>query len=206
MSSWAATVFVVDDDLSIRRSLTHLFGATGLNVAVFASAQEFLERYNPSASGCLVLDLAMPGLNGLELQEMLAARGSRLPIIFLTGHGDLPSGLKALKSGAADFLTKPVDATDLIDAVRGAIEKDRIARQVNAEVAEIRQRFATLTPREHEVLCHVISGKLNKQIAAQLGTVEKTIKVHRARVMVKIKAGSLAELIRLAERAGIQPS
>jgi FixJ family two-component response regulator len=206
MSSWAATVFVVDDDLSIRRSLTHLFGATGLNVAVFASAQEFLERYNPSASGCLVLDLAMPGLNGLELQEMLAARGSRLPIIFLTGHGDLPSGLKALKSGAADFLTKPVDATDLIDAVRGAIEKDRTARQVNAEVAEIRQRFATLTPREHEVLCHVISGKLNKQIAAQLGTVEKTIKVHRARVMVKIKAGSLAELIRLAERAGIQPS
>jgi FixJ family two-component response regulator len=206
MSSCAATVFVVDDDLSIRRSLTHLFGATGLNVAVFASAQEFLERYNPSASGCLVLDLAMPGLNGLELQEMLAARGSRLPIIFLTGHGDLPSGLKALKSGAADFLTKPVDATDLIDAVRGAIEKDRTARQVNAEVAEIRQRFATLTPREHEVLCHVISGKLNKQIAAQLGTVEKTIKVHRARVMVKIKAGSLAELIRLAERAGIQPS
>jgi len=206
MSSLAATVFVVDDDLSIRRSLTHLFGATGLNVAVFASAQEFLERYNPSASGCLVLDLAMPGLNGLELQEMLAARGSRLPIIFLSGHGDLPSGLKALKSGAADFLTKPVDATDLIDAVRGAIEKDRIARRVNAEVAEIRQRFATLTPREHEVLCHVISGKLNKQIAAQLGTVEKTIKVHRARVMVKIKAGSLAELIRLAERAGIQPS
>ena len=206
MSSCAATVFVVDDDLSIRRSLTHLFGAAGLNVAVFASAQEFLERYNASAPGCLVLDLAMPGLNGLELQEMLAARGSRLPIIFLTGHGDLPSGLKALKSGAADFLTKPVDATDLIEAVRGAIEKDRIARQVYAEVAEIRRRFATLTPREHEVLCHVISGKLNKQIAAHLGTVEKTVKVHRARVMDKIKAGSLAELIRLAERAGIQPS
>ena len=206
MSSCAATVFIVDDDLSIRRSLSHLFGATGLNVAVFASAQEFLERYNPSAPGCLILDLAMPGLTGLQLQEMLAARGSRLPIIFLTGYGDLPSGLKALKSGAADFLTKPVAATDLIAAVRRAIEKDRIARQVDAELVEIRRRFAALTPREHEVLCHVISGKLNKQIAAHLGTVEKTVKVHRARVMDKTKAGSLAELIRLAERAGIQPS
>jgi FixJ family two-component response regulator len=206
MSSSAATVFVVDDDLSIRRSLGHLLGAAELNVEAFASAQEFLERYNPSLPGCLVLDLAMPGLNGLELQEVLAARGSRLPIIFLTGHGDLPSGLKALKSGAADFLTKPAEATDLIESVRDAIEKDRIARQVEAELAEIRRRFATLTPREYEVLCHVISGKLNKQIAAHLGTVEKTVKVHRARVMDKAKAGSLAELIRLAERAGIQPS
>lgn len=206
MSSSAATVFVVDDDMSIRRSLSHLLGAAGLNVAAFASAQEFLERYNPSAPGCLVLDLAMPGLNGLELQEMLAARGSRLPIIFLTGHGDLPSGLKAMKSGAADFLTKPVEADDLIKTLRGAIEKDRIAREIDAELAEIRRRFARLTPREYEVLCHVISGKLNKQIAAHLGTVEKTVKVHRARVMEKIQAQSLAELIRLAGRAGIQPS
>jgi len=165
MSSCAATVFVVDDDLSIRRSLTHLFGAAGLNVAVFASAQEFLERYNASAPGCLVLDLAMPGLNGLELQEMLAARGSRLPIIFLTGHGDLPSGLKALKSGAADFLTKPVDATDLIDAVRGA-EFERL--RVAAHHPQRRMRFL----RRHHRNAGVVGVKLLAVIRERLRLAE----------------------------------
>jgi FixJ family two-component response regulator len=205
MSSSAATVFLVDDELPVRQSLSHLLRAAGLNVAAFVSAQAFLDHYDPSAPGCLVLDLAMPGLNGLELQEALAANGSALPIVFLTGHGDLPSGVRAMKRGAVDFLAKPVDATDLIEAIRVGIEKDRIARQVEIELAEIRRRLATLTPREHEVLGHVLSGKLNKQIAADLGTVEKTIKVHRARVMQKVEVRSLAELVRLAQRVGIQP-
>jgi FixJ family two-component response regulator len=205
MSGSTATVFVVDDEPSVRRSLSHLLSSAGLKVLTFASAQAFLEGYDSKAPGCLVLDLAMPGLNGLELQEALAAKGSPLPIIFLSGHGDLPSGVRAMKRGAVDFLAKPVDAADLIEAVRAGIEKDRIARQVDAELTEIRRRLATLTPREHEVLCHVVSGKLNKQIAADLGTVEKTIKVHRARVMEKVKVGSMAELVRLAQRAGIQP-
>ncbi|HTD15107.1 MAG TPA: response regulator [Chthoniobacterales bacterium] len=203
MSSSAATVFVVDDELSVRQSLSHLLRAAGLNVAVFDSAQAFLESYDPSAPGCLVLDLAMPGLNGLELQEALAVKGSLLPIIFLTGRGDLPSGVKAMKRGAVDFLAKPVDAADLIEAVRSGIEKERVARRADAELKEIRRRLATLTPREYEVLRHVVSGKLNKQIAADLGTVEKTVKVHRARVMEKVKAASLAELVRMAQRAGI---
>jgi FixJ family two-component response regulator len=205
MSSSEATVFVVDDELSVRQSMARLLRAAGLNVATFDSAQAFLERYPPRAPGCLVLDLAMPGLNGLELQETLAARGSLLPIIFLTGRGDLPSGVKAMKRGAVDFLSKPVDAADLIQAVRTGIEKDRIALRIDSELTEIRQRLAKLTPREYEVLCHVVSGKLNKQIAADLGTVEKTVKVHRARVMEKVKATSLAELVRIAQRAGIQP-
>ena len=203
MSNSAATVFVVDDELSVRQSLSHLLRAAGLNAAVFDSAQAFLESYDPSAPGCLVLDLAMPGLNGLELQEALAVKGSLLPIIFLTGRGDLPSGVKAMKRGAVDFLAKPVDAADLIEAVRSGIEKERVARRADAELKEIRRRLATLTPREYEVLRHVVSGKLNKQIAADLGTVEKTVKVHRARVMEKVKAASLAELVRMAQRAGI---
>jgi len=205
MSSPEATVFVVDDELSVRQSLSRLLRATGLNVTTFDTAQAFLESYDPRAPGCLVLDLTMPGLTGLELQEALAARGSLLPIIFLTGHGDLPSGVKAMKRGAVDFLGKPVDGAELIEAVRSGIEKDRIARRADAELTEIRRRLATLTPREYEVLCHVVSGKLNKQIAADLGTVEKTIKVHRSRVMEKVKAASLAELVRMAQRAGIQP-
>jgi FixJ family two-component response regulator len=205
MSSSEATVFVVDDELSVRQALARLLRAAGLNVATFDSAQAFLEGFAPSAPGCLVLDLAMPGLNGLDLQQTLAARGSLLPIIFLTGQGDLSSGVKAMKHGAVDFLSKPVDADDLIQAVCAAIEKDRIALRLDAELTEIRQRLAKLTPREYEVLCHVISGKLNKQIAAHLGTVEKTVKVHRARVMEKVQAASLAELVRIAQQAGIQP-
>jgi FixJ family two-component response regulator len=205
MSSAEPTVFVVDDEFSVRQSLSRLLGAAGLNVVAFDCAQAFLERYTARVPGCLVLDLAMPGLNGLELQETLAARGRFLPIIFLTGQGDLPSGIKAMKRGAVDFLSKPVDADDLIQAVRTGIEKDRIALRVESELLEIRRRVAKLTPREYEVLRHVVSGKLNKQIACDLGTVEKTVKVHRARVMEKLKATSLAELVRIAQRAGIEP-
>ena len=197
------TVFVVDDDSAVLKSLSRLLRSAGLAVATFSSPRDFLDRHDPDAPGCLVLDVAMPGLNGLELQQTLMARGHELATIFLTGHGDIPMSVKAMKHGAVDFLTKPVNDDDLLKAVRVAIEKDCLQRQARAEVAEIQQRLATLTPREREVLEHVISGHLNKQTAADLGTVEKTIKVHRARVMEKMQVQSVAELVRLAERAGI---
>jgi FixJ family two-component response regulator len=197
-----ATVFVVDDDTAVLKSLSRLLRSAGLAVATFSSPREFLDRHDPSTPGCLVLDVAMPGLNGLELQQALMARGNELAIIFLTGHGDIPMTVKAMKRGAVDFLTKPVDDDDLLEAIRVALEKDRLQRQAHAEVVDIQQRLATLTPREREVLNHVISGHLNKQTAADLGTVEQTIKVHRARVMAKMKVHSVAELVHLAERAG----
>jgi FixJ family two-component response regulator len=203
-SSPNSTVFIVDDDPAVLKGLSRLLRAAGLAVATFSSPRDFLDRHDPSAPGCVVLDVAMPGLNGLELQETLIARGHELAIIFLTGHGDIPMSVKAMKQGAVDFLTKPVDDRDLLQAVRNAIEKDRLQRQARAEVAEIQQRFATLTPREREVLEHVISGHLNKQAAADLGIVEKTIKVHRARAMEKMKVSSVAELVHLAERAGFR--
>jgi FixJ family two-component response regulator len=181
-----------------------LLHASQFNVVTFGSPQEFLERHDPHTPGCLVLDVAMPGLNGLELQEALTVKGSAIPIIFLTGHGDIPMSVQAMKGGALDFLTKPVHDEDLLKAVEAALEKDRIERQSRAELDDIRKRLATLTPREREVLTHVVSGQLNKQIANDLGTVEKTIKVHRARVMEKMKVGSVAELVRLTERAGIE--
>ena len=193
----------MDDDAAVLKSLASLLRSAGLAVATFSSPREFLDRYDPNAPGCLVLDVAMPGLNGLELQQALVAGGHELAIVFLTGHGDIPMSVKAMKRGAVDFLTKPVNDDDLLTAVRVAIEKDHLQRQARAEVAEIQQRLATLTPREREVLQHVISGQLNKQIAADLGTVEKTIKVHRARVMEKMKVRSVAELVHLTERAGI---
>ena len=204
MNHAGPTVFVVDDDPAVLKSLSRLLRSARLDVATFSSPREFLERHDPSALGCLVLDVAMPGLNGLELQEALTAKGSELPIIFLTGHGDIPMSVQAMKRGALDFLTKPVNDEDLLKAVHVAIEKDRLQRQTRAEVTEIQQRLATLTPREREVMEHVISGQLNKQTAADLGTVEKTIKVHRARVMEKMKVQSVAELVRLAERVGIR--
>jgi FixJ family two-component response regulator len=204
MSDAKEIVFVVDDDASVLKGLRRLLAAAGLEVAGFESPQQFLERFDPGAPGCLVLDLAMPGLNGMELQQELAARGSTLPIVFLTGHGDVPTSVQAMKRGAADFLTKPVDEKDLLAAIRNAFEKSRALRTAQAETAEIERRLATLTPREREVLQHIVAGKRNKQVAGELGTVEKTVKVHRARVMEKMQARSLAELVRLAERAGIR--
>ncbi len=197
------TVFLVDDDPAVLKSLSRLLRSAGLAFATFASAREFLDRHDPNASGCLVLDVAMPGLNGMELQRALADRGQELAIVFLTGHGDIPMSVQAMKRGAVDFLTKPVHDDDLLKSVRVAIEKDRVQRQQRAEVAEIKRRLDTLTPREREVMEHVIGGHLNKQTAADLGTVEKTIKVHRARVMEKMKVQSVAELVHLAERAGV---
>jgi FixJ family two-component response regulator len=200
------TVFVVDDYAPVRRSISRLLRAAGFAVAVFASAEEFLAQYDPGVWGCLVLDLAMPTLNGLELQSILAKTGSLLPIIFLTGEGDIPKTVKAMKHGATDFLTKPANDEDLLAAVRAAIEKHRALRRQQAELSEIRERLATLTPREREVLEYVIAGKLNKQIAGDLGTVEQTVKVHRARVMQKMRVRSVAELVRLVERCGINGS
>jgi FixJ family two-component response regulator len=198
------TVFVVDDDSAVLKSLTRLLRSAGLTVATFSSPRDFLDRHDPMLPGCLVLDVAMPGLNGFELQKEICAGGHERSIVFLTGHGDIPMSVQAMKGGAVDFLTKPVNDSDLLTAVRAAIEKDRVDRQNRAEVDEIEHRLQTLTPREREVLEHVISGQLNKQTAAELGTVEKTIKVHRARVMEKLKVKSVAELVRLAEKANIR--
>ena len=203
MTATVPTVFIVDDDPAVLKSLSRLLRSVQLEVATFSSPHDFLEQHDPHVAGCLVLDMSMPGLNGLELQEALKAKGSAIPIIFLTGHGDVHGSVLAMKSGALDFLTKPVNHDELISAVHKALEKDHIARAALAQLDEIRERLATLTPREREVLSHVVSGQLNKQIANDLGTVEKTIKVHRARVMEKMKVGSVAELVRLTERARI---
>ncbi len=198
-----ATVFLVDDEPSVLKSLSRLLSSAHWSVMTFVSPWEFLERYDPRVPGCLVLDVSMPGLNGLELQEALIAKGGGIPIIFLTGHGDIPMSVRAMKRGAVDFLTKPVNDETLLNAVAAAIAKDGEDRRARAELEEIQRRVALLTPREREVFIHVVSGQLNKQIAGDLGTVEKTIKVHRARVMEKMKAHSVAELVRLAEKAGI---
>ena len=197
------TVFIVDDYAPIRRSISRLLRAAGFAVAAFASPGEFLAQYDPHTLGCLVLDVAMPTVNGLELQRILAKAGSLLPIIFLTGHGNIPKSVQAMKHGASDFLTKPVNDEDLLAAVRVAVEKHRALRREQAELSETRARLATLTPREREVLEHVVAGKLNKEIAGELGTVEQTVKVHRARIMEKMGVTSVAELVRLTERCGI---
>src|SRR5437762_2518590 len=206
MTKPSPTVFVVDDYAPVRRSISRVLHAAGFAVAAFASAEEFLAQYDPRTLGCLVLDLAMPTLDGLELQDILAKAGSVLPIIFLTGHADVPKSVQAMKHGASDFLTKPVNDKELLTAVRTAIEKDCALRRRQTELSEIRARLSTLTPREREVLEHVVTGKLNKQIAGDLGTVEQTVKVHRARVMEKLKVQSVAELVRLTERCRINGS
>jgi FixJ family two-component response regulator len=198
-------VFVVDDDPSVLRALTRLLAVAGFEARGFASPAAFLEQHDPATPGCLVLDLALPGLDGLQLQEALSASGRARPIVFVTGRGDIPTSVRAMKSGAVDFLTKPVKDEDLLTAVRNAIEMDRSARAAQIELDALGRRLASLTPREHEVLAHVVAGRLNKQIAADLGTVEKTIKVHRARIMEKMAARSLADLVRIAERLGIPP-
>ncbi|MHC1764507.1 MAG: response regulator transcription factor [Verrucomicrobiia bacterium] len=198
------TVFIVDDDPAVLKSLSRLLSSAGLKTATFGSPREFLDRHDPNVPGCVVLDVSMPGLNGLEVQQALVASGHQLSVIFLTGHGDIPMSVRAMKSGAVDFLTKPVDAENLLATIRVAFEKNRVAQESQQETAEIRQRLASLTPREHEVLQHILAGKLNKQTAADLGVVEKTIKFHRAGVMRKMKVQSVAELVRLAERGGVQ--
>lgn len=203
MTDPAPTVFIVDDDPSVLKSLGRLMRSVGLNAATFAEPQAFLDNHDPNAPGCLVLDVAMPHINGLELQQALAAKGSELPVIFITGHGDIPMSVRAIKQGAADFFTKPVNDSDLIEAIHNAITKDRIARQARTKLNELQQRLATLTPREREVISHVVSSKRNRQIATELGTAEQTIKLHRASLMKKLKAGSLADLLKLAERLGI---
>ena len=198
-------VFVVDDEASVRNAVARLMRSAGLAARTFASSQEFLDGYQPETHGCAVLDIAMPEISGLELQQALAAADISLPIVFLTGRGDIPISVRAMKQGAADFLTKPIDAEELIAAVRAAIARDVDACAARVERAEVRRRLATLTAREREVLEHVVAGTLNKQTAADLGTVEKTIKVHRARVMQKMNVQSLAELVRLSESAGVTP-
>jgi FixJ family two-component response regulator len=203
MSDETATVYLVDDDPSILRALARLLRAGGHQVSAFRSPQEFLAQHDADAPGCVVLDLAMPGLNGLELQTALSAAGCQRPIVFLSGHGDVPSSVRAMKAGAVDFLTKPVSEGDLLAAIQRAIERDQTMRRARAELQAIGERLNTLTPREREVLRHVVSGQLNKQIAADLGTVEKTVKVHRSRVMEKMGVRSLADLVRMAERVGI---
>lgn len=200
-----STVFLVDDDASIRRAFTRLIKSAGYAVQAFASARDFLDywRVSEERPSCLVLDVRMPGLSGLDLQHELQAANTLLPIIFITGHGDIPMSVKAMKEGAVDFLPKPVKDKVLLNAIEQALERAARERAAHDEIDDIRRRLDTLTPRELEVLRLVITGMLNKQIAYQLGTVEKTIKVHRARVMDKMEVESLAELVRLAERAGI---
>jgi FixJ family two-component response regulator len=206
MSSPVSTVFLVDDDLSVRKALARLIKSAGYVVQAFASAREFLEsRLDGDALGCLVLDVRMPGLNGLDLQQALQGEKEALPIIFITGHGDIPMSVKAMKAGAVDFLPKPVKDKDLLKAVEQALARAARERAAREETDQIRRRMDTLTPRELEVMKLVITGMLNKQIAYQLGTVEKTIKVHRARVLEKMGAGSVVELARLAAKAGVAP-
>jgi FixJ family two-component response regulator len=198
------TVFVVDDDASVVKALSRLLRATGYVVQSFTSPRAFLDAHDASLPGCAVLDIAMPGLNGLELQQALAATGQPRPIVFLSGKGDIPTSVRAMKAGAVDFLVKPVDDRALLAAIARAAEQDAKSRRDYAELATIEQRLLSLTPREREVLAHVVAGKLNKQIAADLGTVEKTIKVHRSRMMEKMGVRTVADLVRLAERVGIE--
>jgi FixJ family two-component response regulator len=197
---------VVDDDPSVLRALTRLLSAAGLEARGFPSPAAFLQAHDPATPGCLLLDLALPGLDGLEVQQALSAADCARPIVFITGRGDIPTTVRAMKGGAVDFLTKPVNDSDLLAAVRNAIEIDRVAREAQVETGALKQRLASLTPREREVLAHVVGGRLNKQIAADLGTVEKTIKVHRARIMEKMAVRSLADLVRVAERLGLPPA
>jgi RNA polymerase sigma factor (sigma-70 family) len=196
----APVVFVVDDDPSVRSSLKFLISTVGLQVESFDSADTFLHRKPPDAPSCLVLDVRLPGLSGLDLQRELAARNMRIPIVFVTGHGDIPMSVRAIKAGAVEFLTKPFHDQDLLDAIRIALERDRARRQQEKEVTALQQRFASLTPREREVISMVASGMLNKQIAGQLGTVEDTVKVQRSRAMGKMQAQSLADLVRMLEK------
>lgn len=202
MTGAPAVVFIVDDDASMRESLKNLLRTVGLRVETFASAQEFLRSKRTDEPGCLVLDVRLPGLSGLELQKRMAEANTDMPIIFLSGHADIPMSVSAMKAGAVEFLTKPVREQDLLDAIHQALERDRTARDHRAEIEDLRARFDSLTPREREVMGRVIAGLLNKQIAGALGMSETTVKIHRHNVMEKMKAGSLPELVRMADQLG----
>ena len=203
MSEPESIVFVVDDDPSVRRAIGRLIGCAGLEVELFGSAQEFLASERPNIPSCLVLDIRLPGISGLNLQRQLAKANIHIPIIFITAHGDIPMTVRAMKAGALEFLTKPFRDQDLLDAIQLALERDRGRRQQEAELAALRERFELLSPREREVVAMVVSGMLNKQIAARIGTAENTVKVHRSRAMEKMQAQSLADLVKMVDRLRI---
>ena len=206
MTDERETVFIIDDDPSARKGLSRLVRTAGMRVEVFGSAQEFLERGHYDGNGCILLDVKMPGLDGLALQEELAKADYRMPIIFISGHGDVPMTAQAMKKGAVDFLTKPVDRDHLLESISESLARDRENRKTHSDKAEVRERLATLSPREYEVMTFVIAGSLNKQIAYELEIAEDTVKIHRGRMMRKMKADSVAELVRLTEIAGVKPA
>jgi FixJ family two-component response regulator len=206
MSESESIVFVVDDDPSVRSAIERLIGTVGLQVQLFGSAQEFLASKLPNVPSCLVLDIRLPGISGLGLQRQLVEANVQIPIIFITSHGDVPMTVRAMKAGAVEFLTKPFHDQDLLDAIHLALEKDRGRRQQEAELAALRERFELLSPREREVVAMVVSGMLNKQIAAQIGTAENTVKIHRSRAMEKMQANSLADLVKMIQRLQVSHS
>ena len=196
-------VFIIDDDISVRDGISDLLRSVGLDAHTYGSTQEFVSSKRPDASGCIILDVRLPGRSGLDFQQTLRELGIRLPVIFITGHGDIPISVRAMKSGAIEFLTKPINEQQLLDAVHAAIELDRANRQDNALATELRARFDSLTPREREIMSLIVSGKLNKQIGFQVGLSEMTVKVHRSHVMQKMQAKSLVDLVRMADKLGV---